>query len=295
MADVIWWGRGAGTVDVAGFFAFDVPEISVNWGDGQTDTGITDENDGLPGDGSIFASHSWAQDGVYNVTVWDQNEAVIEQLRAYVSAKDPDGTTVSASSRDDAVVTGDGADVVSGRDGDDMIVMNGGNDKGGGNVGDDYLGGDAGSDTLKGGTGYDYLDGGVDRDFLYGDEGDDKLFGSLGADVLRGGDGSDLFVFAGTGESPADAPDKIADFQDGADRIGLFMEFFDGSAPLSFRGEGHFTGDAGEVRYKVGHGSTFVLVDTDGDRHADLRIQITGEFQLDGGDFSFDAQEFFRF
>lgn len=295
MADALWFGRSPGTVDGAGFFAFDVAEISVNWGDGVTEFGITDENDGLPGDGSIFAHHSWNMDGVYNVTVWDGNGAVIEHLRAYMSGNDPDGATVSASTRDDAIVMGDGADVCSGRDGDDFAILNGGDDKAGGNAGSDYLSGDAGVDTLRGGDGYDYLDGGVDRDVLYGEGGDDKLFGSLGADVLRGGAGDDLFIFAGSSESPAGGSDKIADFEDGADRIGLFMEFFDGSASLSFRGEGRFGGDAGEVRYKVGNGQTYVLVDTDADRHADVRIQLTGEFALGADDFSFDAQDFFRF
>ena len=74
-----------------------------------------------------------------------------------------------------------------------------------GNKGDNLLEGLAGNDVLRGGQGTDLLDGG---------SGADRLFGSAGNDTLTGGAGADTFVFLGMFGN-----DRIADFQDGSDKI----------------------------------------------------------------------------
>jgi len=102
---------------------------------------------------------------------------------------------------------GKGNDIIHGTSGRDEI--NGGNGK-------DTLYGGNGSDTLIGGNGDDLLYGGVSDDVLSGGNGDDLLDGGQGNDTLTGGKGSDRFVLAvGAGT------DKITDFTDCQDRIGL--------------------------------------------------------------------------
>jgi predicted extracellular nuclease len=102
---------------------------------------------------------------------------------------------------------GKGNDIIYGTSGRDEI--NGGNGK-------DTLYGGNGSDTLIGGNGDDLLYGGVSDDVLSGGNGDDLLDGGQGNDTLTGGKGSDRFVLAvGAGT------DKITDFTDCQDRIGL--------------------------------------------------------------------------
>ena len=102
---------------------------------------------------------------------------------------------------------GKGNDIIHGTSGRDEI--NGGNGK-------DTLYGGNGSDTLIAGNGDDLLYGGVSDDVLSGGNGDDLLDGGQGNDTLTGGKGSDRFVLAvGAGT------DKITDFTDCQDRIGL--------------------------------------------------------------------------
>jgi hypothetical protein len=102
---------------------------------------------------------------------------------------------------------GKGNDIIHGTSGRDEI--NGGNGK-------DTLYGGNGSDTLIGGNGDDLLYGGVSDDVLSGGNGDDLLDGGQGNDTLTGGKGSDRFVLAVGGGT-----DKITDFTDCQDRIGL--------------------------------------------------------------------------
>jgi predicted extracellular nuclease len=104
----------------------------------------------------------------------------------------------------------------NGGKGNDMIYGTSGRDEINGGNGKDTLYGGNGSDTLIGGNGDDLLYGGVSDDVLSGGNGNDLLDGGQGNDTLTGGRGSDRFVLAvGTGT------DKITDFTDCQDRIGL--------------------------------------------------------------------------
>ena len=74
-----------------------------------------------------------------------------------------------------------------------------------------------------------YGDGGDDQlfgqdgdDTIYGASGNDTLDGGLGADTLAGGSGIDTFVLrSGDGGNSLSTADKILDFADGTDVIGL--------------------------------------------------------------------------
>lgn len=85
-----------------------------------------------------------------------------------------------------------------------------------GTAGANTLNGSSGADVIKGNAGDDKLYGLAGNDKLYGDGGKDTLDGGAGNDYLTGGADADVFRFSGKWGS-----DKIADFQDGIDRIDL--------------------------------------------------------------------------
>jgi Ca2+-binding RTX toxin-like protein len=102
-----------------------------------------------------------------------------------------------------------GNDVLAGARGliDGSISGGTGNDSMSSGLADDTLGGDSGNDTLRGNAGDDRLSGGT---------GTDRLRGGTGDDLLTGGAGVDVFLF-----SLADGIDRIADFTNGQDLLGL--------------------------------------------------------------------------
>jgi len=94
-----------------------------------------------------------------------------------------------------------------------------------GTTGANTLYGSSGVDLIKAGAGADRLYGRAGNDTLRGDTGNDSLHGEGGRDTLDGGAGNDLLsggadadVFRFTGKWGSD---KVADFQDGIDRIDL--------------------------------------------------------------------------
>ncbi|MDO9206857.1 MAG: calcium-binding protein, partial [Sulfuricurvum sp.] len=104
-----------------------------------------------------------------------------------------DGTTLNYSKYlyseptvdDDALIYGDGDDVIDALSGDDTIV-----DLGGNNI----IDGNSGNDTLQSGDGNDTLIGGIGDDTLYAGKGDDQVDGSVGSDtyIYNFGDGHDV-------------------------------------------------------------------------------------------------------
>jgi glucose/arabinose dehydrogenase len=105
------------------------------------------------------------------------------------------------------------------------VVGNPSNDGLTGTSGNDILTGTANADTITGLAGRDRLNGLGGNDALIGGGGVDRLFGNGGADVLTGDGGSDLL----TGGAGRDrfvlqrrvGRDRILDFQDGRDQLGL--------------------------------------------------------------------------
>ncbi len=107
----------------------------------------------------------------------------------------------------DRLIGKNGVDVLSGGDGDDLLRGNRGNDR---------LNGQNDNDRLVGGAGRDNLQGGKGRDRLFGDQGNDLLRGDRGRDILVGGAGRDGFAL-----QPGQGSDRILDFTDGDDRLGI--------------------------------------------------------------------------
>jgi Ca2+-binding RTX toxin-like protein len=142
-------------------------------------------------------------------------------------------------------------------------------------------------DTLIGSNGANTLVGLAGEDGLNGLAGNDVLIGGGNADALIGGAGSDRFVFASTSDSKANANhDVIGDFSRGQnDEIDLSAidakTGQSGNQSFRFIGDGDFTGAAGQLRFENG----FVFGDVNGDRKADLAIELKDVNSMNGGDF----------
>lgn len=80
----------------------------------------------------------------------------------------------------------------------------------------DALNGLGGNDLISGYQGDDLLRGGNGRDRLLGGEGNDLLWGEKGVDLLLGQKGADTFVLG-----RRQGIDRVQDFADGVDRLGL--------------------------------------------------------------------------
>ena len=150
-------------------------------------------------------------------------------------------------------------------------------------AGDDVLiaGTAAQAVTIDGGDGLDTLDGGSFNDVLLGGAGADRLTGAGGVDRLTGGAGADAFLFTAVSHSTVGARDVVTDFAVGEDRIDL-----DAAGGRRFVGGGGFFGTVGEVRAVAANGATLVEVDTDGDRDADVQIELTGAVALTAANFT---------
>jgi len=153
--------------------------------------------------------------------------------------------------------------------------------KGTGNELGNALTGNDKANTLLGLAGDDTLSGGG---------GDDTLSGGAGRDTQTGGSGRDLFVFKpGDLGKTLSGADRITDFSHAAgDRIDL--RAIDAKAGGSdnafvFIGAKAFTGHAGELRFANADGHTYVFGDTNGDKVADLVIQLDKPVALVAADF----------
>ncbi|MFN3361532.1 MAG: 5'-nucleotidase C-terminal domain-containing protein [Pseudanabaenaceae cyanobacterium] len=134
-------------------------------------------------------------------------------------------TLLNGTAGDDILTGGRTAQLIRGLDGNDSIT---------GGAGNDRINGNAGNDTLLGGEGADFLFGGKGNDVLNGGTGADVLSGDVGNDTLTGGPGPDVFLIAsGRGT------DVITDFEDGIDRLGLYLGLT--FANLTIRGAGNNT------------------------------------------------------
>ncbi len=145
----------------------------------------------------------------------------------------------------------------------------------------DEIRGLGGNDVLYGLGGNDLLDGGAQNDVL---------IGGAGRDTLIGGSGSDQFVFETLADSSFSAPDTIADFNRGEDRISLSAidanVLASGNQAFTFIGTSAFTGSAGQLRYTYSGGDLIVTGDVDGDRHADFSLIVDGGWSsLSSSDF----------
>src|SRR5512136_2207230 len=129
---------------------------------------------------------------------------------------------IQALDGDDTVTGSTDSELIYGNRGDDNVAGGNGADILRGGQGNDTLFGDDGNDQLFGGKGDDLLNGGAGNDSLFGRAGDDILIGAAGTDTLTGGVGEDVFILqAESAVTDAAAADRIADFGNGFDQIGL--------------------------------------------------------------------------
>jgi Ca2+-binding RTX toxin-like protein len=139
----------------------------------------------------------------------------------------------------------------------------------------------SGNDTLFGNDVANLLSAGDGNDRIDGGGGNDTLVGGRGTDTLTGGAGADVFQFLTSEDSGRGiGRDVITDFAQGSDKIDLSA-----LEATRFIGTGSFSGRAGEVRYAAFDGATIVEVDSNGDRLADLQIELGGNVSLGFADF----------
>ncbi len=160
-----------------------------------------------------------------------------------------------------------------------------------GNGLDNTLHGSASSNTLSGLDGDDIPRGGGGRDLLLGGAGEDLIDGGVGKDTLTGGADRDVFQFR-DGDMGTSRPlaDLITDFsQADSEKIHLGLVDADtgtgGDQAFAFVGTAAFTGTAGELRFQVMLGDTWISADVDGDGAADWYIGLTGIHALTASDF----------
>jgi len=193
---------------------------------------------------------------------------------------------------DNRIIGSTGADTLYALNGDDAVQAGDGADQVWGGNGDDELRGEDGHDLLYGDAGDDRLYGGAGNDTLYGGSGDNMLEGGAGSDRLYGGSGADIFSYRG---SDFDAGVRASmDIIDGfsarqGDRIALRnVDANDRTAAddsFDFIGTAAFHKVAGELRYQVVNGDSYVMGDTNGDGSADFMIRVLGVTALKAGDF----------
>ncbi len=156
------------------------------------------------------------------------------------------------------------------------------------------IGGD-GNDKLVGNSLANRLTGGLGQDGIEGNSGDDTIIGGRGADRLKGGLGFDDFDYNNLNESCGTARDIISDFRHLVDDIDLSTIDANsnaaGNQAFSWIGAAAFSGVAGQLHFSQLNGvidrldRTYVEADVNGDRVADLTIQLTGLIDLTSLDF----------
>lgn len=156
---------------------------------------------------------------------------------------------------------------------------------------DDILNGSDEDDVLFAWAGNDTIFGNKGNDELNGGEGDDALTGGKGSDEQTGGAGADTFFFLKTGDSKPGAArrDTILDF-DGDEGDIIDLSAIDakkgkGNQDFTFIKKQGFSGDKGDLRFKVKNGDAVLEGDTDGDGRADFAVLVAGVTKLSGGDF----------
>ncbi len=180
-----------------------------------------------------------------------------------------------------------GVDTLYGHAGDDNIQGEGGNDILYGGAGQDTLLGGDGDDRLYGGDGNDILSGNAGNDMIDGGAGNDSIEGGAGDNLLTGGAGSDVFIFRSI--DPL-SNNIITDFNAAEkDKIGLSL--IDANAKTAandafkFIGAAEFTKTAGQLRYEVADGHSYVSGDINGDGVADFTLVLQNVDMVRASDF----------
>jgi Ca2+-binding RTX toxin-like protein len=120
------------------------------------------------------------------------------------------------------------------------------------------------------------------------------ISGGGGADTLTGGAGADQYAFIAISDSPSGAADLITDFsgkKGQGDKIDLSAidAISNTAANDAFTLVNKFNGHAGQAysSYDSHAGTTNIYLDVNGDRSADMVIQLSGHINLATADFIF--------
>ncbi len=205
------------------------------------------------------------------------------------------GTVAMGDDADTVTISGNGS--ITGR-----VDLGAGNDTyTGGALKDDVYGG-TGADTINGNAGNDLIYGYLEADTIKAGAGADNIIGGAARDSLMGGsvvggnDGArDYFIYSAITDSGSAfaTADVIWDFNAGtaatADRILLAaIDAKSGTATndaFTWIGTAAFSGVAGQLRQATNSGFTVVYGDVNGDRVADIAIDIYGIKTLAATDF----------
>jgi Ca2+-binding RTX toxin-like protein len=200
--------------------------------------------------------------------------------------------TINGGAGNDVLHGGGGNDAIHGGTGDDTITSETGQLVAFGDDGNDTIVGGASVDNLSGGIGNDALSAGAGNDTLAGGDGNDVLRGEAGRDVVTGGLGADSFRFNSLADFQApttNSADVITDFSHAqGDRIILnAIDAVPGGADnaFTFIGTAAFSSVAGQLRYQVIGGNTYVMGDIDGNSVEDFMIRLDGNVALVAADF----------
>jgi serralysin len=149
--------------------------------------------------------------------------------------------------------------------------------------------GNDGDNRLEGRGGDDLLFGGFGNDTLVGGPGDDGLDGGAGNDYLRGGPGDDRFIF--NAPLGPENVDRIADFEDGADRLVLVSDWFP-EAGSEVTAENFIANDGGtatstahRIIYNTGSGALYYDADGSGAGAPVLFAVLENDYLLTHDDF----------
>ena len=141
------------------------------------------------------------------------------------------------------------------------------------------VGGLKGNVSIAKGVTVENAIGGNGNDNLTGNQANNRLKGGGGADTLTGGSGADTFIYEQASDSTPEAPDMLADFTSGVDKIdvcGLLKK--SGIKALNFGGLNGRPGDALlSFDHKSGMGS--LAIDLTGNGKADLLVNSKGEIK----------------
>lgn len=301
--DTILGGAGNDTIDGGGYF--DVVSYAT-----LTTSGIhADLSTGVvTGEGSDLLSNieGIVGTGQNDVIIWNSSSSTYTDFRFEGGAGND---SLAGSDGDDTLTGGTGSDTMVGGKGSDTyevdsatdvvleidtygyddtvlssinytlgtyvenLILSGTAIRGTGNALNNELTGNASNNTLSGGAGAD------------------TIFGGLGQDTMDAGADAnyDMFVFTSVADSARGAADRILNFNIAQDRINLSDIDADtidsGNQYFSFLGTAAFTGAAGELRISQSGGTTYVQGDTDGDRTADLVIELAGTLTLSSANF----------
>lgn len=159
----------------------------------------------------------------------------------------------------------------------------------------DTLIGNAGANYVAGNDGNDYVWGRGGDDTLKGGGGNDTLIGGAGRDIMTGEEGYDTYLYQSLTESGTTAAtrDLIATFEHGKDHIDLSqIDAKSGTAAndaFSWIGTSGFTGQAGQLHqtwsWNGEKWNTVVEADVNGDRVADMQIEVSDTHYFSASDF----------